>query len=83
MPTNIRQWSAGRNASNNNSLIADPIKFPRGMAAVGDDLHALGLGFGMYSDAGTYTCGELFYLISGNTPMTDDGGRWLCRFFRS
>ncbi len=22
-----------------------------------DDLHALGLGFGMYSDAGKYTCG--------------------------
>lgn len=29
------------------------------MAAVADDLHALGLGFGMYSDAGTYTCGKL------------------------
>ena len=27
------------------------------MAAVADDLHALGLGFGMYSDAGKYTCG--------------------------
>lgn len=27
------------------------------MAAVGEDLHALGLGFGMYSDAGKYTCG--------------------------
>jgi alpha-galactosidase len=45
-------WSVGRNASNNNSLVADPTKFPRGMAAVADDLHALGLGFGMYSDAG-------------------------------
>jgi alpha-galactosidase len=50
-------WSAGRNASNNNSLIADSTKFPRGMAAVADDLHGLGLGFGMYSDAGKYTCG--------------------------
>ena len=50
-------WSTGRNASNNNSLIADSTKFPRGMAAVADDLHALGLGFGMYSDAGKYTCG--------------------------
>jgi alpha-galactosidase len=27
------------------------------MAAVADRLHALGLGFGMYSDAGKYTCG--------------------------
>lgn len=50
-------WSVGRNASNNNSLIADVTKFPRGMATVADDLHALGLGFGMYSDAGKYTCG--------------------------
>lgn len=50
-------WSVGRNTSNNNSLIADTTKFPRGMAAVADDLHGLGLGFGMYSDAGKYTCG--------------------------
>jgi alpha-galactosidase len=50
-------WSAGRNASNNNSLIPDTMKFPRGMAAVADDIHALGLGYGMYSDAGKYTCG--------------------------
>jgi alpha-galactosidase len=50
-------WSNGRNASNNNSLIPDFTKFPRGMAAVGDDIHALDLGFGMYSDAGRYTCG--------------------------
>lgn len=50
-------WSAGRNASNNHSLVADAQKFPSGMAAVADRLHALGLGFGMYSDAGKYTCG--------------------------
>ncbi|PBP16961.1 alpha-galactosidase/alpha-n-acetylgalactosaminidase [Diplocarpon rosae] len=51
-------WSTGRNASNNNSLVADAAKFPRGMAAVADDLHALGFGFGMYSSAGKYTCGR-------------------------
>ncbi|KAI6716367.1 alpha-galactosidase [Diplocarpon mali] len=51
-------WSTGRNASNNNSLVADAAKFPRGMAAVADDIHALGLGFGMYSSAGKYTCGR-------------------------
>ena len=48
-------WSAGRNASANNSLIHNDVKFPRGMAAVADDIHALDLGFGMYSDAGRYT----------------------------
>jgi len=48
-------WSSGRNASNNNSLIADPEKFPRGMKAVADDMHTLGLGWGMYSSAGSLT----------------------------
>ncbi|KAL3425744.1 glycoside hydrolase family 27 protein [Phlyctema vagabunda] len=50
-------WSVGRNTSHNDSLIADPEKFPRGMAAVAEDIHSLGLKFGMYSDAGKYTCG--------------------------
>jgi alpha-galactosidase len=50
-------WSVGRNASNNNTLMPNLTKFPRGMAIVADELHALGLGFGMYSDAGRYTCG--------------------------
>lgn len=49
-------WSAGRNSSNNNSLLADTEKFPRGMAGVADDIHRLGLKYGMYSDAGSKTC---------------------------
>jgi alpha-galactosidase len=28
------------------------------MAAVADAIHGLGLGFGIYSDAGKYTCGR-------------------------
>lgn len=28
------------------------------MTAVADSMHELGLGFGMYSDAGRYTCGQ-------------------------
>ncbi|ORY55287.1 glycoside hydrolase family 27 protein [Pseudomassariella vexata] len=51
-------WSNGRDASANNSLIVDTEKFPRGMAAVADDIHELGLKFGMYSSAGVYTCGR-------------------------
>lgn len=51
-------WSAGRNTSGNGSIIVDTTKFPDGMAAVADDVHALGLKFGMYSDAGRYTCGS-------------------------
>jgi len=38
-------------------LVADPTKFPDGMAYVGQQLHAMGLKFGIYEDAGTSTCG--------------------------
>jgi len=47
-------WSAGRSGSK--TLMADHIKFPSGMEAIGDQLHLLGLGFGIYSDAGSLTC---------------------------
>jgi alpha-galactosidase len=41
----------------NGNLQADPSRFPDGMAYVGQQLHALGLKFGIYEDAGTSTCG--------------------------
>jgi len=44
-----------RDAAGN--LVADPTKFPDGMAYVGQQLHAMGLKFGIYEDAGTNTCG--------------------------
>lgn len=37
-------------------LAADPEKFPHGMKAVADYVHAKGLKFGMYSCAGNLTC---------------------------
>ena len=43
-------WSAGR--SSNGSLQANTTKFPNGMAYIADQLHGMGLKFGMYSDAG-------------------------------
>jgi alpha-galactosidase len=36
---------------------ADPKKFPSGMKALGDYIHSKGLKFGIYSDAGSKTCG--------------------------
>ncbi|HEX7804509.1 MAG TPA: glycoside hydrolase family 27 protein [Pseudoxanthomonas sp.] len=36
---------------------ADPQRFPSGMKALGDYIHAKGLKFGIYSDAGRKTCG--------------------------
>jgi alpha-galactosidase len=47
-------WSAGR--SNNSHQVVDPVKFPRGMGYVSNELHNKGLLFGMYSSAGELTC---------------------------
>ena len=38
-------------------LTADPAKFPSGMRALAEYVHARGLKFGIYSDAGDRTCG--------------------------
>ena len=40
----------------NGSLIADPVKFPHGMKAFADYVHAKGLKFGIYNCAGSKTC---------------------------
>jgi len=47
-------WQGGRDASG--TLIADPVKLPHGMKALGDALHARGLRFGIYSAVGMVTC---------------------------
>jgi len=48
-------WSAkDRNAAGD--LVADPVKFPHGMKALGDYLHARGFKFGIYNCAGATTC---------------------------
>ncbi|KAI8583120.1 hypothetical protein K450DRAFT_277607 [Umbelopsis ramanniana AG] len=41
----------------NKELLPDPTKFPRGMKALVDDIHDMGLKVGIYSSAGTLTCG--------------------------
>ncbi|KAH8683139.1 glycoside hydrolase family 27 protein [Tricladium varicosporioides] len=69
-------WSIGRNASNNGSLVADPKKFPRGMAAVADDIHALNLKFGMYSSAGKYTCGQYAGSLGYETVDANTWASW-------
>jgi alpha-galactosidase len=48
-------WAAkSRDAQGN--LQADPQKFPSGIKALADHIHALGLKFGMYSSRGSKTC---------------------------
>ncbi len=46
--------SHNRDASGN--LQADPVKFPHGIKAVADYVHARGLKLGIYEDVGTATC---------------------------
>jgi len=47
-------WHGTRDDAGN--IQPDPSRFPSGMKALGDYLHARGLRFGIYSDAGTTTC---------------------------
>jgi alpha-galactosidase len=48
-------WEA-RKRTSGGTLRADPAKFPRGMAALGRSLHAMGLKFGIYTSAGATIC---------------------------
>lgn len=50
-------WAAKHRDANGN-LVADPKKFPSGMKALGDWLHARGFKFGIYSCAGRRTCAD-------------------------
>lgn len=47
-------WQGGR--TNRNELIPDPKKFPSGIKALADYVHAKGLRLGIYSDAAQLTC---------------------------
>jgi alpha-galactosidase len=47
-------WQVDRDAAGN--IVVDPERFPSGMQALADYVHARGLKFGVYSDAGTATC---------------------------
>lgn len=48
-------WQGPRNADG--FITADKERFPSGMKALADYVHAKGLMFGIYSDAGSKTCG--------------------------
>jgi len=47
-------WQVSRDAQGR--IVPDPERFPSGMKALADYVHAKGLKFGLYSDAGTGTC---------------------------
>ncbi|MGA9658929.1 MAG: glycoside hydrolase family 27 protein [Asticcacaulis sp.] len=48
-------WQKSRDADGN--IQADPERFPSGIPALADYVHSKGLKFGLYSDAGSLTCG--------------------------
>ena len=48
-------WQVARDAGSN--VQSDPKRFPSGMKALADYVHSKGLKFGLYSDAGSKTCG--------------------------
>ncbi|RQW04231.1 carbohydrate-binding protein, partial [candidate division KSB1 bacterium] len=47
-------WQVRREADG--TIVADPERFPSGIAALAEYIHGLGLKFGLYSCAGTLTC---------------------------
>lgn len=47
-------WQGGRD--NKNNIIPDPKKFPSGIKALADYVHAKGIKLGIYSDAAQLTC---------------------------
>lgn len=55
-------WRASTRDANGN-MRADPVKFPHGMKAIGDYLHARGLKFGLHQAVGVVDC-------KGTTPGT-------------
>ena len=48
-------WQKSRDAAGD--IVADAERFPGGIRALADYVHAKGLKFGLYSDAGALTCG--------------------------
>jgi alpha-galactosidase len=47
-------WQIARDGTG--TIVADPERFPSGIKALADYVHAKGLKFGLYSDAGMFTC---------------------------
>lgn len=53
-------WHAPARDPTTGAPVADPDKFPSGVKDLSDKIHDMGLKFGIYSDAGTMTCGGRF-----------------------
>jgi alpha-galactosidase len=49
-------WQSAVRRTNDSTVQPDPTRFPSGMKALGDYIHANGMHFGIYSSAGFKTC---------------------------
>ncbi|KAH9859068.1 glycoside hydrolase [Lenzites betulinus] len=49
-------WAEMQRDASTGRIVPDPTKFPNGISGVAEQVHALGLKLGIYSDAGTATC---------------------------
>eukprot|EP00055_Hartaetosiga_balthica_P012985 m.64883 g.64883 ORF g.64883 m.64883 type:complete len:906 (-) comp8128_c0_seq1:94-2811(-) len=47
-------WQVARDS--NGTIVPDPVRFPSGMAMLTQDIHDLGMKFGVYTARGTLTC---------------------------
>ncbi|KAH7869164.1 glycoside hydrolase [Lentinula edodes] len=54
---NIDDCYAEKNRSENGDIVANSVRFSRGMNNLTDQIHALGFKTGIYSDSGWFTCG--------------------------
>lgn len=53
-------WHADSRDPESNEPLPNPDTFPSGIKSLSDQIHSLGLKFGIYSDAGLYTCARRF-----------------------
>ncbi|KAI6002618.1 glycoside hydrolase family 27 protein, partial [Pisolithus orientalis] len=53
---NIDDCYAAKQRNSDGDIVANQTKFPSGMKTLTDNIHALGLNAGIYSDAGWFTC---------------------------
>ncbi|EPE32583.1 (Trans)glycosidase [Glarea lozoyensis ATCC 20868] len=53
---NIDDCWANKNRNSNGDMVADPSKWPNGIKSVADQIHGMGLKFGLYGCSGTQTC---------------------------
>jgi alpha-galactosidase len=51
-------------------------KFPSGMKSISDRIHTLGFKFGMYSSAGTFTCGKFLGSLDHETQDAQSWAEW-------